>query len=165
MRAKFRESSGDSVALRDSISRWLSMHLECLTVAIFAALPSEPDLLPLVKLHPECRWVLPRVQGESLLFHRVMDPEYELISGAYSIREPRADSPLVITSEIDVFLCPGLAFDPKGNRLGRGRGYYDRMLEKARPNAQKLGICFPYQLVADTFAEPHDSCMDEVISA
>lgn len=164
MRARLREYAGDSAALRDSIRRWLSAHPECRTVAIFAALPGEPDLLPLVKLHPERRWVLPKVRGETLSFHDVADPEHELISGAFGIREPRADSPLIPIPEIDVFLCPGLAFDLLGNRLGRGRGFYDRMLEMARSGAHKLGVCFPFQLVDDTFPEPHDIRMDGLIT-
>lgn len=164
MRARLREDAGDSAALRVAIRRWLSLHPECRTVAIFAALPGEPDLLPLVKLHPERRWVLPKVRGEALSFHEVADPENELITGAFGIREPRADSPHVAIPEIDVFLCPGLAFDLLGNRLGRGRGFYDRMLEMARRDALKLGVCFPFQLVDNTFPEPHDIRMDGLIT-
>ncbi len=164
MRAKLRENTGDSAALRDAIARWLSMHPECRTVAIFAALPGEPDLLPLVKLHPERRWLLPRVLDDALSFHEVADPENELIPGAFGIREPRSDSALVPILEIDVFLCPGLAFDLLGNRLGRGRGFYDRMLEMARSDALKLGVCFPYQVVDDAFPESHDIRMDGLIT-
>lgn len=133
-------------------------------MAIFAALPGEPDLLPLVEHHPERRWVLPRVDGDFLTFHPVTDPENELISGAFGIREPRPDSTIIPIHEIDAFLCPGLAFDSSGNRLGRGRGFYDRMLEQARPDAHKLGVCFPFQVVADTFPEPHDIRMDALIT-
>lgn len=164
MRERLCEHKGDSAALRDAIRRWLSAHPERLTVAIFAALPGEPDLLPLVTLHPERRWVLPKVQGDALTFHAVTNPENELITGAFGIREPRADSALVAIPEIDVFLCPGLAFDLLGNRLGRGRGFYDRMLEMARSDALKFGVCFPFQLVDDTFPEPHDIRMDALIT-
>ncbi len=164
MRERLREHKGDSAALRDAIRCWLSEHPEHLTVAIFAALPGEPDLLPLVRLHPERRWLLPKVHGDALSFHEVTDPENELITGAFGIREPRADSALIPIPEIDVFLCPGLAFDLLGNRLGRGRGFYDRMLEMARLDALKLGVCFPYQLVDDTFPEPHDIPMDGLIT-
>lgn len=156
--------SGDSVALQDAIRHWLSTHPGITTLAIFAALPGEPDLLPLVKRHPEHRWVLPRVEGDALTFHPVTDPENDLYVGAFKIREPHADSPQVPVTEIDAFLCPGLAFDLQGNRLGRGRGFYDRMLEQASPNALKLGVCFPFQLVADTFPEPHDIHMDGLIT-
>ncbi len=164
MRSRLRKHAGDSAALRDAIRCWLSLHPECRNVAIFAALPGEPDLLPLVKLHQERRWLLPKVLGDALSFHEVTDPESELITGAFGIREPRADSPLVAIPEIDVFLCPGLAFDLLGNRLGRGRGFYDRMLEMARSDAHKLGVCLPFQVVNDTFPEPHDIRMDALIT-
>lgn len=164
MRVKHRDMPCDSLGLREAISNWLSAHPEVLTLAIFAALPGEPDLLPLVELHPQRRWVLPRVDGESLTFHAVSDPATELHPGALGIREPNADSPLVPIPEIDAFLCPGLAFDRKGNRLGRGRGFYDRMLAVTRADALKLGVCFPFQIVEDTFPESHDIRMDGLIT-
>lgn len=164
MRNRLRESSMDSQAIVASVEAWLSTHPEITTLAIFAALPGEPDLLPLVKQHPERRWVLPRVEGESLTFHSVTNPENDLHVGAFKIREPHAYSAQVPVTEIDLFLCPGLAFDLLGNRLGRGRGFYDRMLEQARPNALKLGVCFTFQIVDDTFPEPHDIRMDGLIT-
>jgi len=154
----------ESQAIVAAVEAWLSTHPEITTLAIFAALPGEPDLLSLVKLHPERRWVLPRVEGDALTFHTVTDPESDLHSGAFNIREPRAESTRVPVTEIDAFLCPGLAFDRQGNRLGRGRGFYDRMLEQAHPDALKLGVCFPFQIVGDTFPEPHDIRMDGLIT-
>jgi len=164
MRAKLHEMAGDALGLREAISTWLSKHPEVLTLAIFAALPGEPDLLPLVELNPQRRWVLPRVDGESLTFHAVSAPATELHPGRFRIREPQADSPLVPIPEIDAFLCPGLAFDRKGNRLGRGRGFYDRMLAATRAEALKIGVCFPFQIVEDTFPESHDIRMDGLIT-
>ena len=56
-----------------------------------------------------------------------------------------------------------VAFDRNGNRLGRGKGYYDRLLPRI-PSAYKAGICFPFQLVEEVPAEPFDIRMDEVIT-
>lgn len=164
MRTRLRERTGHSTALQEAVVRWLCIHPECRTVALFAPLPGEPDLLPLVGARPERRWLLPKVRGEVLDFHEVADPQDGLVTGAFGIREPRCDSAPVPIREIDVFLCPGLAFDRSGNRLGRGRGFYDRILEMARHDARKLGVCFPFQLVDDTFPEAHDIRMDEVIT-
>ena len=58
---------------------------------------------------------------------------------------------------------PGVAFDRKGNRMGRGRGFYDRML-KSTPNALKFGVAFDFQLLDDIPVEPHDVKMDRVIT-
>ena len=57
-----------------------------------------------------------------------------------------------------------MAFDRRGNRLGRGKGYYDRLLPRI-PTAYKLGLCFPFQLVEQIPAEAHDIPMDEVLTA
>ena len=63
---------------------------------------------------------------------------------------------------IDLAIVPGMAFDPQGHRLGRGRGYYDRFLPLI-PQAYKIGLCFPFQLVGNVPTEPTDIAMDEVV--
>jgi 5-formyltetrahydrofolate cyclo-ligase len=145
-------------------SRWVAAHPAARTLAVFAPIPGEIDLLPLLVDHPDRRWVFPRVAGERLDFHTVTRLEDDLVAGGYGLMEPRNSLPLVALPEIDAFFCPGLAFDPRGGRLGRGRGFYDRALAAARADAWKLGICQPLQIVPDTFAEPHDIAMDEVLS-
>lgn len=158
------EGPRDSGGVCETARRWLAARPALRTVALFAPLPEEVDLLPLVAWDPNRRWVFPRVCGAELRFHEACGVAADMSRGALGIREPSPGLPGVPLSEIDVFLCPGLAFDPTGGRLGRGRGYYDRALAGARPDAIKLGICHPIQLVADTFPEAHDVLMDEVIS-
>ena len=60
-------------------------------------------------------------------------------------------------------MVPGVAFDPKGNRLGRGRGYYDRFLSQ-HPDVPTIGICFDFQLVEKVPTDPNDIQMDAVLS-
>ncbi len=139
--------------------KW-STPLSLQTIAAFSPLPGEVDLRPCIAKHPQVRWVFPRVDGDHLSFHGGEN----LSPGSFGILEPNITSPEIPLSEIDVFLCPGLAFSPSGHRLGRGRGYYDRLLAQIRPDALKIGICFPEQIVPDTFPEPHDIPMDMVIS-
>ncbi|RPJ33109.1 MAG: 5-formyltetrahydrofolate cyclo-ligase [Verrucomicrobiaceae bacterium] len=164
MRRLLRERTADGAAARAALERWLARQSALRTIAVFAALPGEVDLMEVIARHPERRWVYPRVAGVELRFHYVAHPQGELIPGAFGVREPAPALPLVAVGEIDAFLCPGLAFDPRGGRLGRGRGFYDRLLAKARPGALKIGVCFPEQIVADTFPEAHDVLMDEMIS-
>ena len=135
MRSLLREQPADSAALRPAIGRWLAAHPERQTIAVFSALPGEVDLTKIVAAHPERRWVWPRVEGDDLYFHQVEKPDAQLMPGAFGVREPSPDLPVVPVDRIDAFLCPGLAFEPHGARLGRGRGFYDRMLSKARPGA------------------------------
>lgn len=164
MRQALREQdlkiSSDTTAL----DRWLQARPELLTLSVYAALPGEVDLSDLVSNHSDRRWVYPKVAGESLTFHAITHPVAELVSGAFGILEPDDRSPEVAIQEIDVFLCPGLAFDPNGGRLGRGRGFYDRLLACAGSDALKAGVCSPFQLVPDTFPDSHDIAMDVVFA-
>ena len=86
-----------------------------------------------------------------------------LAIGAYGIEEPTGEF-FTDYSAIDLIVVPGVAFDRKGNRLGRGKGYYDRLLPQI-PSAYKAGICFSFQIVEEIPAEPFDICMDEVITS
>lgn len=153
----------DAEPVRCSLLRWLAEHPQCVTIATYAALPGEVDLMPAVRARPERRWVFPRVVGETLVFHHVSRPEDDLVAGAFGVAEPLVSLPLVPIGEIDAFLCPGLAFGRDGARLGRGRGFYDRLLACARPGAIKLGIAFAHQLHDTIPCDPHDVRMDGVI--
>jgi 5-formyltetrahydrofolate cyclo-ligase len=163
MRRLLRENTNESDEINVALGNWLAKNPAARTIAVFAALPGEADLTEVVARHPAQRWVYPRVRGEELDFHHVENPATGLHAGNFGIREPSADLPRVAVAEIDAFFCPGLAFDRRGGRLGRGRGYYDRVLAGARPDAHKIGVCFPWQIVPDTFSEAHDIPMDEVI--
>lgn len=146
-----------------ALNLWLKGQPALRIIAIYSPLPGEIDLAASVRLHPGIRWLFPKVAASHLTFHHVENPTAELIPGSFGILEPAEHLPAIAISEIDAFICPGLAFDPRGGRLGRGRGYYDRILADAREDALKIGVCFEFQLVEDTFAEPHDIHMDHVI--
>lgn len=164
MRALAKEAPTDSGEVCASLGRWLEAHPALRTLAVFAALPGEVDLAEWVAARPDLRWVYPKVTGSHLTFHEVAHPAKHLVPGSFGIPEPHHDLRDVPVESIDAFLCPGLAFDARGGRLGRGKGFYDRLLAKARPDALKVGVCFPWQIVDDTFPEPHDVMMDAVIS-
>jgi len=70
--------------------------------------------------------------------------------------EPDATCPEVALEEIDVFVVPGLGFDRRGIRLGRGKGYYDRVLSRAAPGALFIGVCFAECFVEALPATPAD---------
>ncbi len=65
-------------------------------------------------------------------------------------------------SAVDLAVVPGMAFDKSGNRLGRGKGYYDRLLPLIGYK-YKIGICFPFQFLDSIPVEPTDIPVDEVI--
>ncbi len=164
MRQLLRNLKADSHPVCSALEIWLAQHPALKTIAVFSPLPGEVDLHPFIARHPEITWAYPRViEGNNLKFHHVPNPSADLLRGNFSILEPSSTLAEIPPAEIDAFLCPGLAFDKTGGRLGRGRAFYDRTLAHARPDALKIGVCFPEQIVHDTFREPHDIQMDSVI--
>ena len=109
---------------------------------------------------------LPRVIDEHHIEFSQIEGFDALEEGAFGVMEPRG--PAIDLGRIDVFLVPGVAFDPHGGRIGFGRGYYDRLLGRRRAmddgdSAVFIGICYEWQLVEDTIAvEPHDVAMDVI---
>lgn len=165
MRKKLRTTSTPAPDVCTRGVEWLHARPAARVVAIFSPLPGEPDLHPLPRLIAGRRWCFPKITGRhSMSFHEISDPPHGLITGTYGILEPQPGAPEIPVNEIDAFLCPGLAFDLSGGRLGHGRGYYDRALADARTGAVKAGICFASQLVKSTFPATHDVHMDVVIS-
>lgn len=162
MRRLIAEIPGDSSMVCGKLLRILSQQPHLKTISAFAALPGEVDLSELIRMSPERCWVFPRVCGEDLIFHVVGNPGSDLVKGNMGIAEPKESLESVSITEIDAFLCPGLAFDRSGGRLGRGRGFYDRVLSRSRKDALKIGVCFPHQMVLDALMEPHDVRMDIV---
>ncbi|MBR2184790.1 MAG: 5-formyltetrahydrofolate cyclo-ligase [Prevotella sp.] len=73
-----------------------------------------------------------------------------------------ADTKPVVPPSDAVIIVPGIAFDNRGYRLGRGKGYYDRYLSKLEEN-YKIGICFPWQMIEKVPTDSHDVCVNEVI--
>ena len=105
--------------------------------------------------------LLPVVVGDELELRRFSSPN-DLQVGAYNIQEPVGEC-FNDFSTIELVVVPGMAFDKQGHRLGRGKGYYDRLLPKLT-NAYKLGVCFPYQYIEEVPTDEHDIRMDEVLT-
>ena len=133
------------------------------TVMAYWPLSDEVDIRPLIdRLVAEGKTVvLPKVTGDTTMTLHRYTSRADLREGAFHIMEPSGE-PFTDYAAIDVALIPGVAFDAAGRRLGRGRGYYDRFLRQL-PCARRVGVCFPFQRVAEVPAEPHDVSVDEVV--
>lgn len=132
-------------------------------IASFAALPGEPALLELVETLPKHQWFFPRIDLERLTFHRVRRVT-DLVTGAFGIPEPHAGTEPFPIRHLDLVLCPGLGFGRDGSRLGRGGGFYDRVLAACRADTEIIGIAFDSQLVPRVPVEPHDIPLDRLVT-
>ena len=130
-------------------------------VALFAPLADEIQLLPLVE-KLSCRVVLPRVEGDDMEFYDYDSRAMQI--GSFGIVEPQGVEP-VEAEQIDLMVVPGVAFTAAGDRLGRGKGYYDRYLSREGFRAFCVGVCYEHQVVESLPVEPHDKAMDEVVSS
>lgn len=137
--------------------------IEATTILLFYPLPDEPDIRPLIStLHSQGKRVLlPVVTGPETMELRIYNGENNLVDGALGTQHPNG---LLFTdySQIETAIIPGVAFDRQCNRMGRGKGYYDRFLAKA--TAYTIGICLPFQLVDEVPVEATDIRMNEVIA-
>lgn len=135
------------------------------TVLLYCSLPDEADtsLLLAEACRQDKRVLLPVVVGDDLSLRLYQGPA-SMQAGAFGILEPQGpDFPAEDYAQIDLVVVPGVAFDRAGHRLGRGRGYYDRLLPRLT-SARRMGICWDFQLLDCVPCLPHDVVMDCVVS-
>lgn len=132
----------------------------CSNILLYHSLPDEVETHSLInKWHTQKHIFLPRVKGAELEI--LAYDEKRLLKGAYNISEPDGEE-LFDINKIDLIILPAVALDKKGNRIGRGKGYYDKLLSAV--NAFKIGIVYSYQLVETIPYEIHDIPVDMVIT-
>ena len=88
----------------------------------------------------------------------------DLVAGSTRALEPPASAPTVSGREVDLVCVPGVAFDARGGRLGRGRGHYDATLARLPRSAFRVGLAFESQIVPAVPAELHDELLDAVVT-
>ena len=113
-------------------------------IALYHAIPGEVQTAGLIeKWYRKKRLLLPLIKGNDLQLLLYAGKE-SLKTGVFGILEPSEDCEAVPESEIDLIIVPGVAFDRQHNRLGRGKGFYDRLLSTL--DVPKIGICYDFQL-------------------
>lgn len=140
---------------------------EAETLLMYHSLPDEVDthstldqLLAMGK-----KVLLPKVISDTeMTIHEYTGPDSLVPSEPYGILEPDTPELSIVNCQLSIPLVvvPGMAFDSKMHRLGRGKGYYDRFLSRV-PNIYKIGVCFPFQFVDEVPSEPTDILMDDII--
>lgn len=128
-------------------------------ILLYHSLPDEvPTAGFLARWHGRKRIALPLVIGDSLTL-KEYDPSL-IREGYRGIMEPCEAAPDILPSEIDFAIIPGVAFDESGHRLGRGKGFYDRLLPLL--SCPKAGVAFQSQMVESVPCEVHDAPVDMV---
>lgn len=132
-------------------------------IAIYYAMEDEVQTSELIEQwYLKKKIVLPVISGEDIHFYAYTG-EKCLTKSTFGILEPTITTTTPVPPEqIDLFIVPGVAFDRNGNRLGRGKGYYDRYL--ANLTQPIIGLCFDFQLLDHIPTAPHDKKMTAIIT-
>ena len=174
LRAEVRARlKGISAAQREVASKKLCELLaaqrdwkEACCVLLFAPLADEPDVWPImVRGISEGKVIaLPHFDAvsDSYVARRIQNPETELRPGKFGIREPVEHCEPLPLKRLDLILAPGVAFDLRGCRLGRGKGIYDRLLAAA--SGTSCGVAFDEQLVGEIPVAAHDIRVNRILT-
>ncbi len=166
IRIQKRQFAGDSGELSLLCMSRLLSHpriVAARTVLMYCSLPDEVDTRDALDRLVEAGKcvLLPQVTGRETMCLRVYRGRDDLREGSFHILEPQGPV-FQAYEEVDVAVVPGMAFDGIGHRLGRGRGYYDRLLPQL-PHVYKIGVCYDFQKVDEVPSGPYDVMMDEVL--
>jgi 5-formyltetrahydrofolate cyclo-ligase len=139
---------------------------EARSVLLYAAVRGEIDLTPLMEeaLAAGKTVLLPRFAAEMGAYEifQITRLPHDCAPGKFNILEPGAHCAAWPLNRLDLVVAPGLGFDATGHRLGRGKGFYDRLL--AQIEAPKCGAAFDQQIVGEIPAEPHDIHMNFILT-
>ena len=132
--------------------------IEARSVLLFSPIAGEPDVRSLIS-EALNTGKLPALPGfdaatQDYSARLIRDAEKDLVTGQFGILEPSSSCEPAPLKRLDLVLVPGVAFDAQGRRLGRGKGFYDRLL--AQVSGLTCGVAFDEQIVEAVPVEPHD---------
>ena len=136
--------------------------IEAKTVCVYMPTGNEIDTTEIIRYCKENgkRLAAPRVNGDTMEFYYFTD-ETDMEQGAYDIWEPTGTE--AVEDEESLVIMPGVAFDLSCNRIGYGKGYYDRYLS-AHPRMKKVALAYDFQIVGRIKREVHDVRPDVVVT-
>jgi 5-formyltetrahydrofolate cyclo-ligase len=136
------------------------------TILFFAPLPDELDVWPVLELSlalgTTC--ALPFFDATSKTYgaRGLNKLATDIVMGKFGVREPAAGCKEISLDKFDLVLVPGVVFDWQGHRLGRGQGFYDRLLEKV--SGIKCGVGYDFQLLENIPTDTHDAKVDFILT-
>lgn len=136
-------------------------------IAMYKSLPSEVDTTELIKYSLDIGKMvaLPKIEDDEINFYKIDSLNKAFVKSEFGVEEPISNVKNYINKkEIDLVIVPGLCFDRENNRLGFGKGFYDKFL--AGVKAKTFGICFEEQILSDGVLpiEKYDIKMKKIIT-
>lgn len=135
-------------------------------ITLFGGLKNEPDFLPLILPVLAARGVRLacfEITSDGLRPRQTQSMD-DLQRGTMNVWEPKPHCPPLEIAALDYILVPGLAFTREGARLGRGGGYYDRLLGHPQCRAGRIGVTCGLQIIDDIPIEPHDQRVQQIVT-
>lgn len=137
-------------------------------VCLYVSMPHEADTSSLIDeaLKEGKRVVVPRCDMKTMaLMLYAIQNRRELQRGTWGILEPEPrPERLADPADVECIVVPGVAFDDECNRVGNGKGFYDRFLKKLKPGTPKIGLGFSFQRVERLPVEPFDVRLDRIVT-
>lgn len=155
----------NSNAIMDKITS-LDIYKQSKVVFIYMDFKNEVITSNLIKhmLSEKKRVVIPYTDSiNTVLIPSEITKESDLKQNSFGYYEPKSILPVNI-EEIDLVIVPGVVFDKNLNRIGFGKGYYDKILNRLKPSAKKIALAHDFQVLEDIPAEEHDVKMDMIIT-
>jgi len=166
IRLKKAKFLGTDAQIHEQYSIWqrvesLDIFKTADSVFLYCSMPDEVDTAAfMAKWEKKKKLYVPLVIGENIVIKEYHKDK--LRSGYKGILEPEADLPDISPETPSLALIPGMAFDKSHMRLGRGGGFYDRLMPQLK--CPKLGIAFSFQLIDNIQGEPWDCKVDMVVT-
>lgn len=159
---EFKKKELDEKIIRNLLSsaEWKKAN----TVLLYISNSNEINTLPLIKESFASKTiVVPKTHiiSTNLTLHKISGFQ-DLMEGNHNLMEPASETKILSPSKVDLAIIPGIAFDKKGNRIGYGKGYYDRLNKKLKCN--KISLAYNFQIIDNIPAQAHDTPIDIIIT-
>ena len=163
-----KERAESSLSIKEKIFA-LPEFQKARRIMFYISKDSEVDTRPMIEqsIRMGKEVIVPAIlpDRKELTSCRLKDYEQELVTGPHGVYQPEVSKDSLVNPEkIDLFIIPGLAFDVKGNRLGRGQGYYDRFLARIPRYIPRIGVAFRFQMVDDLPCDEYDQPVSRLVS-
>ncbi len=172
MRSKLLSQSPEERAAKSRLIRGKlfkeALFKKAACVCFYVSLPTEVDTSAIIDdaLVMGKRVVVPLsdLENKEVKLYQIKDRS-DLREGAWRVLEPIPEKTRAVAAEeVDCVIVPGIAFDKRNNRLGRGRGFYDRFLQAFGAETPKIGLAFSFQVVQEVPHESHDVPLDLILT-